>query len=137
MKQTRKDSDTGEYRQIETSPVGFARYLIFRNATDEQIGMTTRIVWRAIVLYTIAVFWGWTAYAGKEPPYFALADGRNVAQQVKDLRLAALEDSLIETLRVKCTAPNKGYADRRLRELKEQYRVLAGAKWDEPGCDEI
>lgn len=137
MKQTRKDSETGEYQKIDVSPVGAARYLIFRNASNEQIGMTLRIVWRAIVLSTVAVMWGWTAQAGWPPPYYPLAEGKRAADQIRDLRIQALEASLVSTKKQQCTASSKGYATERLRELKRSYETVAGKGWDEPSCDEI
>ena len=137
MKQTRRDSETGEYQKIDVSAWGAARYLVFRNASNEQIGMTLRICWRAIVFYTISVFWGWTVYAGKEPPYLPLSEGKSIAQQVTDLRLQALEDSLMAVKKAHCTVANKDFASKRLRELKRQYQMLTGTRWDEPACDEL
>lgn len=136
MKVRRKDPDTGEYRRIEVTPWDALRFAIFRGATNDQIGMVIIFGWRGLLASTAVAFWSWSL--GLFPPPYALAsDNDALKARVTNLDIRALEDSLIETRRVQCTATNKGFATKRLRELKLEYQKLVGFIWDEPRCDEI
>lgn len=135
MKVKRKD-ETGEFRTIEVTPWNALRFVIFRGATDDQIGMVFIFAWRGVLAATAFLFWGW-ALGFAPPPYALASDNEALRTRVTKLDIRALEDSLIETRRLQCTAANKGYASRRLRELKLEYQNLVGLRWDEPRCDEI
>lgn len=135
MKVSRQNDETGEVEQIDLSPWGVARYVIFRDATRKQIGFAFVTLWRLIIGVTVLVMWGFAEAAGWPPPWVKLnsaLESRILKREIRDI-----EDSLIEALRAKCTAANKAFSSKRLRELKDDYRRAAKSEWPEPGCDEI
>jgi len=64
-------------------------------------------------------------------------DVKQAQQAVTRIEAKLLDKDIIDTIRQKCTATDKRFLASRLRELKEQWRIITGIPYIEPGCDDL
>lgn len=99
------------------------------------------IMWVWVIVLTLSIAGDQAMQWGAIPTVYA-GNASNKRVQAFDDRLARvelrqLEGDLEDVLSLKCEVKNKRYFDKRLTDLKKQYRDLTQEDWAEPKCEEL